>query len=166
MLGFSKGKIIALVIIVVAYNYMGFNGSEDKAKTAKENVMKASNQAKDFVVEKASKLDVDGVKKRVADSFESIQKLMGKSEADRISISELREKRIALEKMLAELKAENIINISKSYRDQVVNLEVDINNLSSKKIVKKEDVQNLYEELKKVLAARTAAIKEEAQKKE
>ena len=166
MLGFSKVKIIVLVIIVVAYNYMGFNGNEDKAKTAKENVIKASDQAKDFVVEKASKLDVDGVKQRVADSFESIQKLMGKSEADRISISELREKRIALEKMLAELKAENIINISKSYRDQVVNLEVDINNLSSKKIVKKEDVQNLYEELKKVLAARTAAIKEEAQKKE
>ena len=166
MLGFSKVKIIVLVIIVVAYNYMGFNGNEDKAKTAKENVIKASDQAKDFVVEKASKLDVDSMKQKVSDSFESVQKLMGKSEADRISLSELREKRIELEKMLAKLKAENIINISKSYRDQVVNLEVDINNLSSKKIVKKEDVQNLYEELKKVLDSRTAAIKEEAQKKE
>lgn len=164
MLGFSKVKIIALIIIVLAYNYIGFNGSNDEANTAKENVMKVSDKAKAFVVEKAGKLDIDSIKQKVYDSFESIQKLIGESEADRIGRSELREKKIALEKMLAKLKNENIINISKSYRDQVVNLEVDINNLSSKKIIKKEDVQNLYEELKKVLAARTVAIKEEAQK--
>lgn len=164
MLGFSKGKIIALIIIVVAYNYIGFNGSEDKAKTAKENVIKTSDKVKDFVVEKASKLDIEEIKQNVYESFLSVQKLIGESEAERISRSELREKRLALEKELAKLKAENIINISKVYRDQVVNLEVDINKLSSRKIVKKEDVENLYEELKKVLAARTAAIKKEAQK--
>ena len=164
MLGFSKGKIIALIIIVVAYNYIGFNGSEDKAKTAKENVIKTSDKVKDFVVEKASKLDIEEIKQNVYESFLSVQKLIGESEAERISKSQLREKRLALEKELAKLKAENIINISKVYRDQVVNLEVDINKLSSRKIVKKEDVENLYEELKKVLAARTAAIKKEAQK--
>jgi hypothetical protein len=164
MLGFSKGKIIALIIIVVAYNYIGFNGSEDKAKTAKENVIKTSDKVKDFVVEKASKLDIEEIKQNVYESFLSVQKLIGESEAERISKSELREKRLALEKELAKLKAENIINISKVYRDQVVNLEVDINKLSSRKIVKKEDVENLYKELKKVLAARTAAIKKEAQK--
>lgn len=164
MFGFSKVKIITLVIIVLVYNYIGFNGNKDEVNTAKENVMKVSDQAKDFVVEKASKLDVDSIKQKVYDSFESIQKLIGESEADRIDRSELRAKKITLEKMLAKLKAENIINISKFYRDQVVNLEVDINNLSSKEVIKKEDVQNLYEELKKVLAARTVAIKEEAQK--
>lgn len=164
MLGFSKGKIIALALIVVAYNYIGFNGNEDKARTTKENVMKASDTVKTFVVEKASKLDIDGIKQNVYDSFLSAQKLIGESEAERISRSELREKRLALAKELAKLKAENIINISKTYRDQVVNLEVDINKLSSRKTVKKEDVENLYDELKKVLAARTAAIKKEAQK--
>lgn len=164
MLGFSKVKIIALVIIVLAYNYIGFNGSKDEANTAKENVIKASDKAKDFVVEKASKLDVDSIKQKVYDSFESIQKLIGKSKAERISSSELREQKIALEKMLAKLKSENILNISKSYRDKVVNLEIDINNLNSKDLIKKEDVQNLYEELKEVLVARTSAIKKEAQK--
>lgn len=159
MFGFTKRKIILLLIIVLVYSF--FERQDlDYSAIGKDKVQKSVSQINENV-------DVDKIKEQVIKSYDEVQKLIAEADSDRELSTKFREEKLFLKKQLEKLKNEKIIDVSKSYRDKILNLELSIDNLSLDKEhleKNKAELKKIIKELKETLELREKEIKKSVEK--